>query len=145
MGVRRSWTRQGRQGLVMAAVVTTSLLLGVALALASHASSKPRPAAPSPVVTGPVTGGKGAIVLQGTSFDLGSVGYRQSEFFLSGNASSYAPAAPLGSDGRWQVTSASTAPYATRIVVYRPANPARFNGTVIVEWLNVSAGLDVSQ
>jgi len=135
----------------MAAVVTTSLLLGVAPALAAHASGKgpdqPRPAAPSPTVTGPVTGGKGAIVLQGTSFDLGSVGYRQSEFFLSGNASSYAPAAsqgPLGSDGRWQVTSASTAPYATRIVVYRPANPARFNGTVIVEWLNVSAGLDVS-
>src|SRR6266699_3400795 len=109
MGVRRSWTRQGRRGLVRAA--------GVATALAAHASGKgpdqPRPAAPSPTVTGPVTGGKGAIVLQGTSLDLGSVGYRQSEFFLSGNASSYAPAAsqgPLGSDGRWQVTSASTAP-----------------------------------
>src|SRR6266567_5545897 len=99
MGMRRSWTRQGRQGLVMAAVAPVSLLLGIAPAVAAHASGKPRPAAASPTVTGPVTGGKGAIVLQGTSFDLGRVGYTQSEFFLSGNASSYAPAAPLGSDG----------------------------------------------
>src|SRR6266571_3498664 len=147
MGVRRRWTRQGRQGQVLAAMATVPLLLGVAPAAAAHASGTGpallRPAAASPTVTGPVTGGQGAIVLQGTSFDLGSVGYRQSEFFLSGNATSYAPAAPLGSDGRWQVTPASTAPYTTRIVVYRPANPARFNGTVIVEWLNVSAGLDV--
>jgi Alpha/beta hydrolase domain len=151
MGMRRRWTRHGCQGLVLAAVATVPLLLGVAPAVAAHASStdsaRPRPTAASPTVTGPVTGGKGAIVLQGTSFDLGSVGYTQSEFFLSGNAASYAPAAsqgPLGSDGRWQVASASTAPYTTRIVVYRPANPARFNGTVVVEWLNVSAGLDVA-
>jgi hypothetical protein len=96
-------------------------------------------AAPSPV-----TGGNGTIVLQGTSFDLSSVGYTQSEFQLSGSAASYAPAAPLGTDGRWQVTRASTAPYTTRIVVDRPADPRRFNGTVIVEWLNVSAGLDTA-
>jgi hypothetical protein len=92
-----------------------------------------------------VTGGKGAIVLPGTTtFDLSSAGYTQSEFFLSGNASSYAPTVPLGSNGRWQVAPASTSPYTTRIVVYRPANPARFNGTVIVEWLNVSAGVNAA-
>ncbi|WP_078532310.1 alpha/beta hydrolase domain-containing protein [Streptomyces hokutonensis] len=95
-------------------------------------------------VTGPVTGGKGAVVLQGTTFDLASVGYTQSEFFLSGAASSYTSAVPLGSDGRWDVTPASTAPYTTRLVMNRPSNPARFNGTVVVEWLNVSAGLDVA-
>ena len=37
-----------------------------------------------------------------------------------------------------------TAPYATRIVVVRPTNPSKFNGTVVVEWLNVSAGADAS-
>jgi hypothetical protein len=101
--------------------------------------------AANPTVTGPVTGGKGAVVLPGTTtFDLGSVGYTQSEFFLSGNASSYAPTTPLSSGGRWQVAPATTAPYTTRIVVYRPANPARFNGTVVVEWLNVSAGVDAA-
>ena len=28
------------------------------------------------------------------------------------------------------------------MVVYRPSDPKKFNGTVVVEWLNVSGGLD---
>jgi hypothetical protein len=36
----------------------------------------------------------------------------------------------------------STAPYTTRIIVRRPIDPHRFNGTVVVEWLNVSGGVD---
>lgn len=131
MGRKRRWTKHG---LVLAATATVALLFGATSAVA----------APNQTVTGPVTGGNGAVILQGTSFSLRSVGYTQSEFFLSGTAASYVPAAPLGSDGHWQVTPASTAPYTTRIVVNRPANPARFNGTVIVEWLNVSAGLDTA-
>ena len=34
--------------------------------------------------------------------------------------------------------------FKTRLLVYRPTNPKKFNGTVIVEWLNVSAGLDAA-
>jgi len=137
--MRRSWTILARRVLMLAAAVAP-LLLGAAPAVAASTA----PARGNPAVTGPVSGGNGAIVLQGTSFNLGRAGYTQSEFFVSGTARSYTPAAPLGSGGRWQVTAASTAPYTTRMVVYRPANPARFNGTVIVEWLNVSAGLDVA-
>ena len=37
---------------------------------------------------------------------------------------------------------ATTAPYKTRVVVYRPSDPKRFDGTVVVEWLNVTAGID---
>ena len=33
-------------------------------------------------------------------------------------------------------------PYKTRIVVYRPIDPKHFDGTVVVEWLNVTAGID---
>ncbi len=36
------------------------------------------------------------------------------------------------------------APFTTRVVVRRPLDPARFDGTVHVEWLNVSGGLDAS-
>ncbi|HZU46601.1 MAG TPA: alpha/beta hydrolase domain-containing protein, partial [Mycobacterium sp.] len=32
--------------------------------------------------------------------------------------------------------------YTTRIVVLTPGDPATFNGTVLVEWLNVSGGID---
>src|SRR4030095_4177896 len=33
-------------------------------------------------------------------------------------------------------------PYKTRILVRRPADPKRFNGTVLVEWNNVTNGFD---
>ena len=132
-----------RRGLLILAATAPLLFVGTAQAGATEVARLGSVAA-SPAVTGPVTGGNGAVVLQATSFNLSSVGYTQSEYFLTGNASSYVPAAPLGSDGAWQVTPASSAPYTTRIVVDRPANPARFNGSVIVEWLNVSAGLDTA-
>ena len=80
--------------------------------------------------------------LYGTDFDLSKVGYESSQFFLSGTAHSYAPVSPLGSNGTWKITTAASALYKTRIAVYRPINPKRFNGTVVVEWLNVSGGVD---
>src|SRR5215472_6502562 len=141
---------QPARALTALAVAAASVpaILGAMTAVAARAAApttRVAPSAASPAVTGPVTGGQGAIVLPGTTqFDLTSVGYAQSEFFLSGTATSYAPAAPLTPDGTWRVKPASTAPYATRIVVYRPANPHRFNGTVIVEWLNVSGGVDAA-
>jgi hypothetical protein len=140
------WRRLMAVTVVAAAIPSVLVAAAAATALAStNHVRRPAPLAANPTVTGPVAGGKGAIVLPGTTtFNLGSVGYAQSEFFISGRASSYAPAAPLGSDGRWQVAPATTAPYTTRIVVYRPADPARFNGTVVVEWLNVSAGVDAA-
>ena len=40
------------------------------------------------------------------------------------------------------VTPAGTAPYRTRIIVRRPADADDFDGTVFVEWLNVTGGVD---
>jgi Alpha/beta hydrolase domain len=99
---------------------------------------------PRAVVSGPVTGGTGIDLPGTTSFNLASVGYEQSEYFLAGTATAYTSATPLTSNGRWEVTPASTAPYKTRMVVYRPINPKRFDGTVVVEWLNVSGGVDAA-
>ena len=42
------------------------------------------------------------------------------------------------------VTPASTAPYTTRVVVYRPIDAKKFDGTVAVEWLNVTGGVDAA-
>ena len=75
-------------------------------------------------------------------FDLSTVGYVQEEYFVSGDATSYTSDEPLSEDGEWNVTPDATAPYTTRIVVRRPADAADFNGTVIIEWFNVSGGLD---
>ena len=76
------------------------------------------------------------------AFELGGVGYLAEEFFISGTAWSYAPVGELGPDGRWSVMRSGTADYTTRIVVLTPAGRAQFNGTVLVEWLNVSGGID---
>ena len=98
--------------------------------------------AANPSVT-PATGGSGKAVVPGfTAFDPAVVGYEQSEVFLSGMASAYQPTAPLGGDGKYSAAPASTEPYTTRAVVMGPIDPNRFNGTVVVEWLNVSGGVD---
>jgi Alpha/beta hydrolase domain len=90
-------------------------------------------------LTGPVAGQPGIIM---TGYDIGQVGYVLEEFFLDGTATSYETAGPAGADGYWQVTPSAQVPFTTRIVVCRPADPAAFTGTVILEWLNVSAGFD---
>jgi Alpha/beta hydrolase domain len=149
MGRKRRWSVRTIRRLVVATVAAGALALGGAASTAaaqasSGALATPGPSAASPAVSGPVTGGQGVIQLQGTTFPLSTVGYAQSEYFLSGTAASYAPVTPLTSSGTWHVTPATSAPYTTRIVVDRPASPAKFNGTVIVEWLNDTAGIDTA-
>jgi hypothetical protein len=113
------------------------------LAVLPLVAAAARAQVPNPMVEGPITG-PGAPFLQGTSFDLGEVGYVQEEYFFSGTARAYANTAPLGTDGKWSVTPAASAAYRTRLVVHRPASRKRFNGTVVVEWLNVSGGVDAA-
>jgi hypothetical protein len=119
-------------------IVMVAGLLGV-LGLTSVGTS---PAGAAVTIT-PATGGNGVPVAITTAFDLGSVGYQQSEFVLSGTANAYSPVGTMGSDGRWTVQPTSQAPFTTRVIVHRPADRKKFNGTVFVEWLNVSIGGDV--
>jgi alpha/beta hydrolase family protein len=68
-------------------------------------------------------------------------GYVEQEFEFSGTAGlyTYASAPPPP----WDITLQEQQPYTSRMIIRRPAHPAAFNGTVIVEWLNVTAGYDV--
>jgi hypothetical protein len=91
-----------------------------------------------------VTAVPGPPVLLLSAFDLAPLGYATEEFFIAGTASSYTLAGDPTPDGHWQATAAATAPYVTRIVVVRPTDAHKFNGTVVVEWLNVSAGTDAT-
>ena len=100
---------------------------------------------PVPTITGPITtGATGRPTTIAFGFDAGAFGYVEDEYFLSGSANSFTADAPLASDGRWTATAAASAAYQTRMVVRRPATAAAFNGTVVVEWLNVSGGLDAA-
>lgn len=85
----------------------------------------------------------GTPTLNVARYDLAEVGYQISEAFVSANATSYAMHAPPSADGVWDANPAATAPFKTRVVILRPSNLAKFNGTVFVEWMNVTAGQDL--
>jgi len=102
----------------------------------------PRPAGPAADVSQEITGGNGVFMGSASPTDLQSVGYVQHEYLATGTATSYRATTALTGDGRWTFTPGTTAAYRTRIVVRRPANPAAFRGTVVLEWLNVSGGVD---
>lgn len=97
---------------------------------------------PTPSVEGPILPTSGISYLGSTTFDPSAVGYEESEFFLSGTATAYTTHAKLTENGKWSVVPASTAPYTTRAVIYRPIDASHFDGTVVVEWLNVTGGID---
>jgi Alpha/beta hydrolase domain len=95
-------------------------------------------------VTGPVTGGKHGVPFGSYFGDLSTYNYVEREYFIEGEAARYHPLGPLNSDGRWDVEPIDSRPYKTRILVRRPKDAAKFNGTVLVEWTNVSGGFDVA-
>src|SRR5689334_14574897 len=108
----------------------------------------PRVAVPDATVAGPVSTPLAPNRIQGfpytaSAINLRSHGYTEKEYFVSGTARAYSPVGTLGTDGRWAVTQASTAPYKTRILVRRPQNMRRFNGNVVVEWMNATTGRDL--
>ena len=128
-----------RQRLVM---VLCLLAMTVTLVLAGPAAAKDDTT--QPTVTGPVTGGVKGFPFLASARDLGRLGYVEREYFVEGTASTFTPDAPLTQDGRWSVSRGpDTAPFKTRILVRRPVDPRRFNGTVVMEWANVSGGLEL--
>jgi hypothetical protein len=124
------------------------LLIGLACTISGacgcSSSSPPLEAPADPLVEGPITEPESPFVAGTSGIALGDVGFEQAEFFISGAASAYTNVGALSSDGVWDVEGATTAEFKTRALVYRPSDPEEFSGTVIVEWLNVSGGLDAA-
>jgi Alpha/beta hydrolase domain len=77
------------------------------------------------------------------TINLSSFGYAEREFRISGTTNIYRQSGFWGPNGRWNVSVAqSNVPYTTRLLVRYPTNPWKFNGTVVVEWLNDTTGGD---
>ncbi|SNT01757.1 hypothetical protein SAMN06295912_13117 [Sphingomonas laterariae] len=90
-------------------------------------------------VNGPI---EGRITLGQGTFAHAPANYVVGEFFLDGTANAYSLGGDITADGKWQAETSGHAAYKTRMVVARPSDAAKFNGTVVVEWLNVSSGTD---
>jgi hypothetical protein len=123
------------------------LCLAASLAFAtlpgcSHTSSSPEASGPAADVSEELTAGGGPFIGESTPPRLDQDGYVQHEYVAAGTAVSYRATEPLTGDGRWSFAEDGSAPYRTRILVRRPADPRQFSGTVVLEWLNVSGGLD---
>ncbi len=71
--------------------------------------------------------------------NLAEKGYAEQEYFVSGEANRYVFSDAMNSatvvDGGFA--------YKTRMIVRRPVDAAKFNGTVVVEWYNVTLGQDI--
>jgi len=109
-----------------------ALICGIATALAQ---STPVPKA----TLVPVTADShplGAAAQSLRPLDLAKAGYVEEEFILSGNANVY----DWKADGSLNRTASG--PYAERILVRHPSNPARFSGTVVVEPMNAARRFD---
>ena len=121
--------------------VRVSAMFACAVALCMPAAAG---ATPVPKVTGPLPVSVtsypfGAADHQQVPEDLHKFGYVEQEYLASGKANVYSWPAPGPA-----VVRTPDAPYTTRVLVRRPANPARFSGTVIVEILNPSNAFDLN-
>ncbi len=83
-----------------------------------------------PVVTGPTSGGIRTGQPYGTTMVPLEDGWVEEEFFIEGTARTYTATTPQESA------------YKSRILVRRPTDPADFNGTVILDWNNVTVPAD---
>jgi hypothetical protein len=81
-----------------------------------------------------------------SSLNLAADGYTEIEYDFSGTATAYINTAPLAANGQWSAAPnpGITAAYTSRLLVRSPSDPSKFNGTVIVEWFNDSAGFDTN-
>lgn len=102
-----------------------------------------RPPGPAADVSEALTGGNGPFI--GSSSGAGAPdGYVENEYVAAGTATAYVNNGPLTDDGRWSFDTTTGAAYRTRVLVIRPASAAKASGTVLVEWLNVSGGVDAN-
>jgi hypothetical protein len=105
------------------------------------ASTADRPEGPAADVAEELEGGNGAFLGSATPTELPE-GWVEEERVAAGTATSYRTDGPYPEDGRIELSEGVSADYRTRVLVRRPDDGAAFNGTVVVEWLNVSGGLD---
>jgi hypothetical protein len=102
---------------------------------------------PTATVEGPIPVTETSHPYLATDIPLANYGYEEDEYFITGLGYQYTTGGALTANGVKVTTggpnSNGTYPFKTRIVVRRPINPANFNGKVVAEWSNVTAGHDL--
>jgi Alpha/beta hydrolase domain len=123
----------------MAAIISALVALAACSSTAKTTNKGAEVFTAAATVTGPIATGHIVEPLSGVNPNMAAYGYVEQEFFVSGTANAF-QATSTPADGKWTIQPTTTAPYETRILVRRPSDPSKFNGTVVVEWMNVTAG-----
>ena len=110
-----------------------------AAALARTGDSVAATAIPVPAASFAPVNVPGTTAFGASPEDLGKYGYVEQEYYVTGVANRYRFPDPMANA---EVVDGGH-PYKTRILVRRPRDPAKFNGTVAVEWYNVTTGQDI--
>lgn len=117
-------------------ILATALLAGTTLsACTSNASNTNITTSLPSAKVAPAIG----TPMSATVMPMQANGYVETEYFLQGQANRYRITDPMKDAQKIDAGN----PYTTRVLVRRPTDPARFNGTVIVEWLNVTLDQDI--
>ena len=119
-------------------VAITAVILLVPFAFGARAASVPNPTVSGPIASPDLPGAPTHnYPFFASNHDLPTHGFVEQEFYFQGTANRYnTPSLATGS------IIDSGHPYQTRMLVRRPADPKQFNGTVLVECLNVTNGFD---
>ena len=117
--------------------LTALLWLACLVPVSGAAADVPTPRVTKVASATPGTPGRNYAFFS-TDIVLSNFGYVEEEFFYEGTANTYSAPA-FGANA--EVTK-SGIPFRSRMLVRRPSTQARFNGVVIVEWLNVTNGYD---
>lgn len=133
----------------MASLAATTLILSLFAATADAkspakttvqtTSTVPNPNVIGPVLSNQIGDPSHNYTWLATDENLSKYGYVEEEFFVEGEARQYSIPADLGTGT--QLSEGNH--YKTRIVVRRPASSKNFSGNVIMEWNNVTAGVDI--
>jgi hypothetical protein len=117
--------------------VPARIVLVIVLIAAATAAGAPSAAAQQVSFSGPLgsTGSKLHAPAETSQFGLRPYGYTEQEYLASGTAAGRTAGYP-------QTESFPALAFTTRIIVRRPIHPRRSNGTVLLEWMNVSLQQD---
>lgn len=114
-----------RHRLAVTGVVALAAAITLLPAAAPATSAEPAAVATPTLAEVPADAGLHGHPLWDPWFDVEAFGYETHEYLVSGTAQA------TGGGG--------TADYTTRIVVTRPSDPEAFSGTVLLDWVNVTA------
>lgn len=114
----------------------------IVIAVALLSSGLALAAVPEATITGPIQVDPAGhpstnTIYSASAMGLEANGYVEEEFFIEGTANRYSNSEMANSeiiDGGHR--------YRTRLIVRRPADASKFNGIVVVEWINVTGGPD---